>query len=97
MDFNLSDDQRMIQDAARRRFYMFNHLEYDAETLLREYRRDRAAGLETALPFNYFPDDDPDLPPRMTWRAHRALLFSNWINLVYQGTPFDLAQLQPVD
>ena len=45
----------LIQDFARRRFYMFNHLEYDAETLLGEYRRDRDAGLGTALPFNYFP------------------------------------------
>jgi homoserine O-succinyltransferase len=86
----------LIQDAARRRFYMFNHLEYDAETLLGEYRRDRDAGLVTAMPFNYFPDDDPGLAPRMTWRAHRNLLFGNWINLVYQGTPYDLRRLRPV-
>jgi homoserine O-succinyltransferase len=86
----------LIQDFARRRFYMFNHLEYDAETLLGEYRRDSASGLGTALPFNYFPGDDPELPPRMTWRAHRNLLFGNWINMVYQGTPYELAALQPV-
>jgi homoserine O-succinyltransferase len=86
----------LIQEAASRRFYMFNHLEYDAETLLGEYRRDRDAGLGTALPFNYFPDNDPDAPPRMTWRAHRTLLFSNWINLVYQGAPYDLDRLEPV-
>lgn len=86
----------LIQDAARRRFYMFNHLEYDAETLLGEYRRDKQAGLGTALPFNYFPDDDPDLAPQLTWRAHRRLLFGNWINLIYQGTPFNLADLPPV-
>ncbi|MFO1024290.1 MAG: homoserine O-succinyltransferase [Acetobacteraceae bacterium] len=83
----------LLQETAARRVYMFNHLEYDAETLLGEYRRDRDAGLATALPFNYFPDDDPDLPPRMTWRAHRTLLFGNWINMVYQGTPYDLGQL----
>jgi homoserine O-succinyltransferase len=87
----------LIQDAAHRRFYMFNHLEYDAETLLGEYRRDRDAGLETGLPFNYFPDDDPELAPRLTWRAHRHLLFGNWINLVYQGTPYRLDTLRPVD
>jgi homoserine O-succinyltransferase/O-acetyltransferase len=86
----------LIQDVAARRVYMFNHLEYDAETLLGEYRRDRAAGLEPALPFNYFPDNDPELAPRMTWRAHRALLFGNWINMVYQGTPYDLRALPPV-
>jgi homoserine O-succinyltransferase len=86
----------LIQDFARRRFYMFNHLEYDAETLLGEYRRDRDAGLGTALPFNYFPDNDPELAPRLTWRAHRNLLFGNWINMIYQGTPYDLAELKPV-
>lgn len=86
----------LLQDAAHRRVYMFNHLEYDAETLLAEYQRDRAAGLETGLPFNYFPDDDPTQAPRLTWRAHRHLLFGNWINQIYQGTPFDLAKLTPV-
>jgi homoserine O-succinyltransferase len=86
----------LIQEPARRRIYMFNHLEYDAETLLAEYRRDRDAGLGTALPFNYFPDDDPELAPRMTWRAHRNLLFGNWINMVYQTTPYDLSRMQPV-
>ncbi|HEY1794685.1 MAG TPA: homoserine O-succinyltransferase [Stellaceae bacterium] len=86
----------LIQDFGRRRFYMFNHLEYDAETLLGEYRRDRDAGLGTAVPFNYFPGDDPELAPRMTWRAHRNLLFGNWINMVYQGTPYDLDDLKPV-
>ena len=83
----------LIQETEHRRFYMFNHLEYDAETLLGEYRRDRDAGLTTALPFNYFPDDDPGLTPRMTWRAHRQLLFGNWINMVYQGTPYDLTRM----
>ena len=93
-----SDDSGLclLQDVATRRIYMFNHLEYDAETLLAEYRRDRGAGLEPALPFNYFPEDDPELAPRMTWRAHRNLLFGNWINIVYQGTPYDLADLPPV-
>jgi len=86
----------LIQETAARRIYMFNHLEYDAETLLSEYRRDRDAGVGTALPFNYFPDDDPKLAPRMTWRAHRNLLFGNWINMVYQGTPFNLAELEAV-
>lgn len=74
----------------KRRIYMFNHLEYDAETLGREYFRDRDAGQTTALPHNYFPGDNPENKPPITWRAHRALLFSNWINMVYQGTPYNL-------
>lgn len=83
----------LIQEPAKRRVYMFNHLEYDAETLRAEYLRDQAGGIGTALPFNYFPDNNPDLTPRMTWRAHRNLLFGNWINMVYQGTPYQLADI----
>lgn len=83
----------LVQDAAARRVFMFNHLEYDAETLKREYDRDAAAGMNPQLPYNYFPGDDPRQKPEMTWRAHRTLLFHNWINMVYQGTPFDLAKL----
>lgn len=83
----------LLQDTQARRVFMFNHLEYDAETLKREYERDAAAGDNPALPRNYFPGDDPQKPPPITWRAHRNLLFHNWINMVYQGTPFDLSRL----
>ncbi len=86
----------LIQEPAKRRVYMFNHLEYDAETLMKEYQRDRDSGLSTALPLNYFPEDNPDMAPRMTWRAHRNLLFGNWINMVYQGTPYDLDRIEAV-
>lgn len=72
------------------RVYMFNHLEYDADTLSAEYFRDAKAGMNTALPHNYFPANDPGETPKITWRAHRTLLFSNWINMVYQGTPYNL-------
>jgi len=80
----------MLEDRARRRVFVFNHLEYDADTLKREYFRDLEAGLDIHLPENYFPGDDPDQSPKVTWRAHRSLLFGNWINDVYQSTPFDL-------
>ena len=87
----------LVQEAAKRRYYMFNHLEYGANALRREYLRDLESGFAKDFPFNYFPEDNPDLMPRMKWRAHRALLFGNWINMVYQGTPFDLADLKSVD
>lgn len=83
----------LAYEPATCRVYMFNHLEYDAETLGREYFRDAQAGMNTALPRNYFPGDDPTQNPPITWRAHRTLLFSNWINMVYQGTPYNLDQL----
>lgn len=85
----------LLSNKDKRQVYMFNHLEYDAETLKNEYMRDAAQGMETALPHNYFPDDDPENEPPVTWRAHRTMLFNNWLNMVYQGTPYDLADLEP--
>lgn len=72
-----------------KRVFVTGHPEYDAQTLGDEYRRDLNAGLNPTIPKNYFPFNDPSFPPRCTWRAHAALLFSNWINAVYQITPYD--------
>jgi len=83
----------LVHDRASRDVYIFNHLEYDADTLKREYVRDHAAGLEPALPARYFPGNNPAAVPQVTWRAHRSLLFGNWINLVYQGTPYELGSV----
>ena len=80
-----------------RRVYMFNHLEYDGDSLKREYERDIANGRDIAPPVNYFPDDDPSKPPLVSWRSARNLLFRNWISEVYQGTPFDLRDLDTLN
>ncbi|MBP2241276.1 homoserine O-succinyltransferase [Cytobacillus eiseniae] len=65
------------------------HLEYDAETLAEEYRRDMDKG-QINLPLHYFPNDDPNRQPINKWRSHAHLLFSNWLNYyVYQETPYD--------
>jgi homoserine O-succinyltransferase/O-acetyltransferase len=82
-----------IADNPRRQLYMFNHIEYDTNTLGEEYHRDLAAGKPTALPVNYFPGDNPNVPPENRWRSHAHLLFGNWINEVYQSTPFALADI----
>ncbi|SIT84281.1 homoserine O-acetyltransferase MetA [Edaphobacillus lindanitolerans] len=72
-----------------KRIMITGHLEYDAGTLAEEYRRDRAKGLDTAIPKHYFPQDDPENDPLNTWRSHTFLLFSNWLNYyVYQETPY---------
>jgi homoserine O-succinyltransferase len=78
----------LISEMEGRRLYMFNHIEYDSTTLANEYFRDIGAGTPTKLPHNYFPNDDPNLAPINRWRSHAFLLFSNWINQVYQSTPF---------
>jgi len=73
--------------------FVLNHLEYDADTLGAEYHRDQAEGLPTALPHGYFPGDDPQATPVNFWRPYAFLLISNWINDLYQATPFELETL----
>ncbi|MBP3039796.1 homoserine O-succinyltransferase [Bacillaceae bacterium Marseille-Q3522] len=66
------------------------HLEYDATTLGNEYTRDHERGIETQIPENYFPNNDPNKAPLHRWKSHSNLLFSNWLNYyVYQLTPFE--------
>ena len=78
-----------------RQIFITGHSEYDANTLADEYFRDLRAGEPIELPKNYFPDDDPQQPPLVTWRAHANLLFSNWLNyFVYQTTPYDIRNIR---
>lgn len=77
-----------------RMLFVTGHSEYDFDTLSKEYFRDRDKGLDIALPYNYFPGDDPEKRPPNLWRGHANLLFSNWLNyFVYQNTPYDLSEL----
>jgi homoserine O-succinyltransferase len=83
----------MLVEAAKRRLYMFNHVEYDSTSLAEEYHRDVAKGSQIAVPKNYFPADDPTRSPENRWRSHAHLLFGNWLNELYQSTPFDIAEI----
>jgi len=92
----LTSDQSgpcMVDDPAHRAVYLINHLEYDSDTLKQEYDRDIAAGTAIHVPANYYPDDNPLMPPLNRWRSHAHLLYGNWINEIYQTTPYDLAQI----
>jgi homoserine O-succinyltransferase len=80
----------LVEDAGHRALYIFNHFEYDSDTLKQEYDRDVAAGTPINVPLNYYPDDNPANPPKNRWRSHAHLLYGNWLNEIYQGTPFDL-------
>ena len=74
-----------------RKVFVQGHPEYDRMTLDREYKRDLAKGMDIAMPENYYPDDDPEKKPLLTWRATSAALYANWINYyVYQVTPYDM-------
>ena len=75
-------------------FFITGHAEYDPMTLKGEYDRDKAAGLDIAVPCHYYPDDDPGRPPVVRWRSVANLLFANWLNYyVYQETPYELDRI----
>ena len=78
-----------IADNGKRVFVM-GHPEYDRITLDKEYKRDRDKGLPINLPVNYYPNDDETKKPRLQWRSHGNILYSNWLNYyVYQATPYE--------
>ncbi len=80
----------------QRQIYVAGHFEYDKDTLYNEYVRDKGQGLDTALPCNYFANDDDSSLDNVTvrWRTYANQLFSNWLNhLVYQETPFDINEI----
>ncbi len=85
----------IVSTEGGRQFFIMGHAEYDSLTLDSEYRRDINAGLDIAVPENYYPDDNPDNTPIVKWRSHGSLLYTNWLNyFVYQSTPYDLDTLK---
>jgi homoserine O-succinyltransferase len=66
----------LVSDEGRQLLCSFNHLEYEADTLSREYWRDRTAGKivfpPRNLPLNAPPGSDA------AWRESGQKLFANW-------------------
>lgn len=84
----------LISDMECRKFFSTGHSEYDRDTLAKEYFRDIDRGLDIDVPYNYFPDDNPDKRPMKNWRSAGNIIFTNWLNyFVYQRTPYDLSTL----
>ena len=83
----------LVEDPAHRALYIFNHFEYDSDTLKQEYDRDIREGTPINVPDNYYPDNDPSRPPQNHWRSHGHLLYGNWINEIYQTTQFELDKI----
>ncbi|MBO5383892.1 MAG: homoserine O-succinyltransferase [Ruminococcus sp.] len=78
-----------------RQYFITGHSEYDRDTIANEYRRDLAKGIDIQMPYNYFPEDNPDNVPLFSWRCTANLMFSNWLNYcVYQKTPYNLEELE---
>jgi len=81
-----------------RQVFITGHSEYDADTLEKEYRRDKDAGLPIHVPWNYYPNDDDTQEPVVTWRSHANLLYQNWLNyFVYQTTPYDITIIDKME
>lgn len=79
----IADDGKQI--------FVTGHPEYDRNTLDIEYRRDLDKGLPIEMPKNYYPEDDLNNKPLLTWRGHANGLYTNWLNYyVYQVTPYEL-------
>jgi len=83
----------LVEDEKHNALYIFNHFEYDKETLKQEYDRDIKNNTPINIPMNYYPNDDPKMPPLNKWRSHAHLLYGNWINQIYQTTPFDIKRI----
>ena len=78
-----------------RQIFVTGHSEYDANTLEKEYLRDKNLGLPIEMPVNYYPDNDDTKSPKVTWRSCANLLYSNWLNyFVYQTTPYDITKIK---
>lgn len=78
-----------------KQIFITGHSEYDGDTLKKEYLRDLDEGLPIDIPENYFPGNDPTAEPKVLWRAHAHLLYSNWLNyFVYQTTPYDITEIK---
>ena len=80
----------LVEDPGHRAVYIFNHFEYDSDTLKQEYDRDLAQGAPVTVPVNYYPEDDPTRTPSNRWRSHAHLLYGNWLAEVYLTTPYDI-------
>ncbi len=97
LTFSKVSGVHIVTDKTGRQIFSTGHSEYDRYRLSTEYFRDLDKGLKIAVPQNYFPYDDPSEQPRFNWCGHANLLFSNWLNYcVYQKTPFNLEELEPI-
>ncbi len=78
-----------------KKIFVNGHPEYDRYTLHNEYLRDLSKNLPIHIPYNYYPNDNPEEKPLLQWRSHSNNLYSNWLNYyVYQATPYDISEIK---
>ncbi len=83
----------VIKSVDNRQVFVTGHMEYDRDTLKKEYERDKSAGLDIKPPVNYFTDGSyTDV--KMNWSSTANLFYINWLNYyVYQVTPYDINEV----
>ena len=90
--FSKSSGIGMVRCPKTKDLFILNHLEYDAITLKEEFLRDKLEKTEMSIPVNYFPNNDINEEPINRWRPYAYLLFTNFINEVYQDVPFNFCK-----
>ena len=86
----------LILACSSRQIFVTGHSEYDRYDLDKEYKRDLLKGLNPDIPVNYYPENNPEKTPVLSWRSGSNCIYSNWLNFVYQETPYNLEELRPV-
>ena len=70
----------IVEDKSKNQLFVTGHLEYAADTLDKEYKRDLSKGLKINLPENYYRDNNPLEKPIFSWENNGNKLYSNWVN-----------------
>lgn len=78
----------ILTSDSNRNIYILGHLEYDTNTLKKEYERDCVRDLSPKLPENYFTENDLKKPIINCWEEYAHLFYQNWLNLLVQRTGF---------
>lgn len=86
----------IIATKDKRLIFVQGHAEYDKDSLKAEYDRDVNKGMDINIPMNYFEDNDASKKVVVRWRSHANLFYSNWLNFVYQETPYDLNDINKI-
>lgn len=77
----VSNDQQNV--------FILGHMEYSTQALHNEYQRDQNQGISTAPPENYYFGAPKKENVRNQWRSEAYLLYHNWLNDIYQRTPYE--------
>ena len=83
----------IIRSKDEKFIFITGHMEYDRDTLEREYKRDLDKGLKIQPPENYYVDKVGG-EINMCWASTANLIYMNWLNhYVYQLTPYDIEKI----